>query len=101
MEKVQRQKRSKARGRQSGQNRNRMQEALIENAENDVNHKDGHREQNAKTRKRRLKSLRVALESRCGRRRKSSPRQIIDFGDRVSNRCAGLKIKGDRYGRLL
>ena len=75
----------------------RVQEALIENAENNVDHKDGHREQHAKTCKRRLKGLRVALESRCGRRRKSLSGQIIDFGDRVSNRCAGLQVKGDRY----
>src|ERR1700692_4580028 len=101
MEKIQRKKRSEARGWKSRQNRDRMQETFVENAENDVDHKNGHGEQDAKTRKRRLKSLRVALESRRGRRSKSLPRRVVYFADRVTDGCAGLQVKGNRYcGKL-
>src|SRR5579862_3436881 len=78
-----------------------MQKALIEDAENDVDHQDGHREKHAEARKRGLERLRVALECRRGGRRKSLPREIVDFGDRVPNRCAGFQVKGYRYRREL
>ena len=90
VEKIERQERAETRRRQSGKNRDGMEEALVENAENDINHQDGHHEQHAKSRQRRLKSLRIALKRGRGCRRQSMPRQIIDFVDGVSDRCARL-----------
>ena len=50
--------RAKSGGRQTGKNRKRMDEALIQDAQDDVDHQNGHEQQNPKPDREDLKGLR-------------------------------------------
>ena len=67
MENLQREQRAECRGRQPGKNRDRMNEALVQNSQHDVNHQDSHQQQQAESGERSLKRFRGSLKL-CGHR---------------------------------
>ena len=69
---VERQQRTDAGGRQRGQDRDRMDEALVEHAEHDIHGRDRRREQEHLVRQRRLEGLRRALEADGEARRQAN-----------------------------
>ena len=93
----QREQRAKARRRQAGQNRQRMDEAFVENSQDDVNHQNGHDQQKSQPGQRRLKHRRRALEARAdGRGQVQFALQFVDFIHRRAERDAGRKV--ERHG---
>ena len=93
MEEIQRQKRAKTSGGQSRENRDWMDETLIQNAKDDVNNQNGHHQQHGQPGKRRLKRLRIPLKGRRGRCRQSVSGQVVDLVDGVADRCASLQVE--------
>ena len=85
--------RAEARRRQAGQNDQRLREALIQNAEDDVDHDDRHDEHEAETLQRLLKRLRRALEFRGDRRRQCGPGGFLDGVHRIAERMAGFEVE--------
>jgi len=76
--------RAQARGRQSRQNRERVDEALVEDAQNEVDHENGQEQQDAHAFERALERLRGALERRVdGRRHLHRGHCLVDFLDRL------------------
>ena len=71
----QRDQRAETGGRQAGQDRQRMDEALVQDAEHEVDHEDREHEQDAHAAQRRLERLRGALERADERRRQAASRR--------------------------
>ena len=89
---LQRQQRADAGRRQGRQDRQRMDEALIQHAENDVDDDQRRADQCRRARKRGLKRLRVALERPNDRRRHADlARRADDRIDRLAERDAGAQ----------
>src|SRR5512143_1188110 len=65
-----RQERTHPRGRKTGEYGKGMDEAFVENAENDIDNENGHDEQEKQSLRRRLEGLRRTLKTRRYRRRK-------------------------------
>ena len=91
-------KRAKTRGRQTGQNRDRMNEAFVENAENKVNHEHGNNQQDAKTAKRALESRRGSLIAEAHRVRQADlARCFVHQSCRLAQRNSRLHIELEIY----
>ena len=94
---MQRQQRAKRRRGQAGQDRDRMDEALIENAEHDVDDDDRRREQQALALQRLLEDLGVALVAAAYRDRELDiALELRDLVDSRAERVARLEVEGDR-----
>ncbi len=65
VEQQQRQQRAEHRRRQAGKNRDGVNEALVQNAQHDVDHQNRHDQQDRQVLERVLKFLHRALEMRC------------------------------------
>ena len=88
--------------RQARQNRQRVDEVLIEDAQNDVDHQDGREQQHALIGDRLLKDLSAALEARRdGCRQSDFACHLFDRLHRFAQRHAGSKVEGDHYRRQL
>ena len=71
-----------------------MDEALVEHAENDVDHDQRRRDQSRLACQRRLKGLGVALEGwDDGGRHADFTRRLVDGVDRLAERDAGCRLK--------
>ena len=101
-EDVQRQQCSEDGGGQAGENRDRMDEALIENAQHNVNYEYGDEQQDRQILERTLELLHGALESSAdGTRHTQVEDGIFHLLRSVSQRGSGFEIKSDGYGRKL
>src|SRR6185437_3911227 len=90
------QQRAQSRGGQAGQNRDRVDEALIENAEHHVDHQDCRDQQHALTFERLLKDLRGALEAGRYRHREIHPAfELADFLDGLTERYTRREVERD------
>src|SRR5207245_1279525 len=102
MAELQRQQRADAGRRQRGQDRERIDEALVEDAEDDVDDDERRGDQRRFARQRGLEGLRVALEGSDHRRRHADlARGLVHRLDRFSERHAGLQVEAQRDGREL
>jgi hypothetical protein len=63
-----------------------MNEALVQNPENDVDHQHCHDQQHTQSSERRLERLRRSLKACGDRRRKIRARESFYFGDSVTQR---------------
>ena len=70
-----------------------MNEAFIQNPQNDVNDQDGHNQQPHHSLERCLKSLGCSLKIAADRCRKQGARKRFDFGNRISQRDFGFEIE--------
>src|SRR5262245_51628936 len=99
---LQRQQRADAGRRQRGENRQRMDEALVEYAEDDVDDDERRGDQRRFARERGLEGLRVALEGSDHRRRHADlARGLGHRLDGFAQRHAGLQVEAQRDGREL
>ncbi len=79
-----------------------MDEAFVENAENDVDHKDRGKDQERLAGQRVAERLRGALETRGHARRKVRlALDALDRGNRFGKRYARREVERDRNRRLL
>src|SRR5262249_1157429 len=100
MAELQRQQRADAGRRQRGQDRQRMDEALVEYAEDDVDDDERRGDQRRFARERGLERLRVALEGSDHRRRHADlARGLRDRVDGFAERHAGLQVEAQRDRR--
>ena len=84
------------------QNGQRVDEAFVEHAEDDVDDDQRGRDQRRLAAQRGLESLRVALEGRDDRRRHADlARRLVDRVDGLAERDAGLQIERDGHRREL
>ncbi len=101
-EEQQREQRAHARRGQSGENRQRVDEALVQDAQHDVDHQHGHQQQHAQAADRRLERLRRALEAAADRRR--HVHLALDRThavDGIAERDAGREVERDGHRRQL
>src|ERR1700682_3407580 len=101
-EQKQREQRADAGGRQARQDRDRVNEALIENAEHDIDHEDRRDDQERLARERILEHRRGALKA--GRDAQGQIRLLFDFLNlrhRVTERHARFQVEGNRNRRKL
>src|SRR5215831_17281030 len=99
---LQRQQRADASRRQRGENRQRMDEALVEYAQNDVDDDERRGDQRRFARERGLEGLCVALEGSDHRRRHADlARGLGHRLDRFAQRHAGLQVEAQRDRREL
>ena len=99
---IERQQRADAGGRKRGQDRDRVDEALIEHPEHDIHGRDRRREQEDLVRQRRLKRLRRALEADGeARRQVDLLERLADRIDRLAERRARREVERDRGHRKL
>ena len=101
MEDHQRQESAEPGERQRRENGQRMDEALVQDAEDHVDHGDGHEQQHAEALQRRLERLRRPLEGGGHARRQGDARGLLDFRDCVAERVARLEVERERHRRQL
>ena len=102
MEQHQRQQRAQTRRGQAGQNRQRMDEAFVKAAEDDVNDQNRGDQQESKPFLRRLKYLRRALKTAThGRRQVHFGLDSFQSLHGVAQGNAGRKIERNRHRRQL
>ena len=101
LEDQQRQQRAEAGRRQARQDDQRLREALVEDAEHEVDHDDGHQQDQAEAAQRILERLRRALEARRHRGRQRRGRGRLDLRHGIAEREAGLEVERDRHRRQL
>ena len=88
--------------RQAGDDGDRVDEALVENAEHDIGGEDRGQHQDALPLERLLEHLRGALEAGDdGGRQARLALDPLDCVDRLAERIAGREIERDRHRRLL
>ena len=78
-----------------------MDEALVQNAEHDVDDEDREREDPAQAAQRFLERLRGALEAARHRARQRLARELLDARDRIAERDAGRDVERERDRRQL
>ena len=78
-----------------------MDEAFVEDAENQVNHEDGHDQQNAESAERFLEGLRAALEAGDDRNRQRRIGQRLHLVHRLADRDPAGQIKRECHRRKL
>src|SRR5262249_44837582 len=83
--------------RQSGQNRERVNEALVKDAEDEIDYQDGHADQQAHTGERRLKRGGSALEAGANGGGQNVARHFSDAVQSVTEGNARSQIEGDGY----
>ena len=97
----QRQQAAEGGGGQSRQNRDGVDEAFVEDAENQVNHEDGHDQQNAESAERFLEGLRAALEAGDDGNRQRRIGQRLHLGHRLADRDPARQIERECHRRKL
>ena len=100
-EQVQGDERAEARGRQPGENRDRVDVALVQHPQHDVDDADRDEQQQAEVGHRLLEGLRRSLEGRRHRRRQQAGRDAVDVVDGGAKRHARAKAERDRHCRQL
>ena len=99
---IERQQRADAGGGKRGQDRDRVDEALVEHPKHDIHGRNRRREQEHLVRQRRLEGLRCALEADGETRRKVNLLQrLSDRIDRLAERPARREVERDRRHRKL
>src|SRR5262245_37149597 len=78
-----------------------MREALVQDAQDDVDDDNRHDQDEPETVQRILERQRRALERGRDRRRQRRGRRRLDFIDRVAERVAGPEVERDRHRRQL
>ena len=102
MEIFERQQRADARRRQAGENGDRVNVALIEHAEQDVDRQHGGEQQRALPGQRLLEELRIAGKAGDDARGQVGfALDAVDRLDRLAERHVGREIERDRHRRLL
>ena len=102
LENPERQQRAEAGERQAGENRQRMDEALVENAEHHVDHEDREDEQHQQPLLRRLERLRGAREAGGDARRAASARATRSTSPTASpSDTPGREVERERHRRQL
>ena len=75
-----------------------MEEVFIEDAEDDVDHKDGDKKQQVEVGKRVLENVSGSLNLSCDGGRKGLAGQVFDFRDGRAE-CIGADIEKNVHGR--
>src|SRR5579871_2639057 len=102
LEQQQRDKRADSGRRQRRKNRQRMDEALVEHAQDDVNRNQRQQNQHWLARQRRLEGLRRSLEAAVNRRRHSNvDASLFNRHSGVAQRHTGREIEAQSCGRRL
>src|SRR5271155_4755195 len=87
---------------QGGDDRDRVDRALVEHAEDDVDRDQGRQDQDWRATERALKRLRTALKTGGNRARQVELlRGLLDRGDRLADRNFHGKVEAQRYRREL
>ena len=96
VEQLQRQQRAEHRRRQPGKNRDGVDEALVQNSENDVNRQNRHDQQNRHPPEAALEFAHRALEADAdGGGHAHLAHRIVDRGGGFAQRQAGRQVEGD------
>ena len=97
----QREQRAESRKWQARQNRERVNEAFVENAQHDVDHDDREQQQEDQPLLARLERLRRARESGADGRGQRLPRGLLDVSHRRAERHARRQVERQGHGREL
>ena len=98
VEDQERQQRTQAGGGQTGKDGQGVHEALVENAENQIDHQDGDQQEDTQPLQGRLEGLRRSLQARVQRYRQAQvPFQRLDAVDRLAERDARQEVEGNGH----
>src|SRR5215467_7030278 len=78
-----------------------MNEAFIQNAQNQIHNENSQRQQEPETSYGGLKFLRCTLEGRADTSRQRLSRELIDLIDRIAQSYARSEVERYRHGRQL
>ena len=78
-----------------------MNKALVQNPQDNVNHQDGHEQQQAKAGEGRLEGLRAALQAGADGLRQNLGSHLVHRIDGIANGRGGREIEAERHRRHL